>query len=86
MEGRSVRKWTDQAAAFEVLRADGYDDAVLYTREPITLTSVEKLLGKKRFAAIMSGFVRRDPGPPKLADESDKRPEYHNLEGFNQEV
>ena len=86
VEGRSIRKWTDQAAAFEVLRADGYDDAVLYTREPITLTAVEKLLGKKRFAAIMSGFVRRDPGPPKLADESDKRPEYHNLEGFNQEV
>lgn len=86
VEGRSVRKWTDQAAAFEVLRADGYDDAVLYTREPITLTAVEKMLGKKRFAQIMSGFVRRDPGPPKLADESDNRPEYHNLEGFNQEV
>ena len=86
VEGRSIRKWTDQAAAFEVLRADGYDDAVLYTREPITLTSVEKMLGKRRFAQIMSGFVKRDPGPPKLADESDKRPEYHNLEGFNQEV
>ena len=86
VEGRSVRTWTDQAAAFDALRADGYDDAVLYTREPITLTSVEKLLGKKRFAAVMAGFVKRDPGLPKLADAADRRPEYHNLEGFNQEV
>lgn len=85
VEGRSIRKWTDQAAAFDVLRADGYDDAVLYTREPITLTSVEKLLGKKRFAAVMAGFVKRDPGPPKLADAADRRPEYHNLQGFEKE-
>ena len=86
VEGRSVRKWTDQAAAFDALRADGYDDAVLYTREPITLTSVEKLLGKKRFAAVMAGFVKRDPGPPKLADAADRRPEYHNLDGFEKET
>lgn len=85
VEGRSVRKWTDQAAAFEVLRADGYDDAVLYTREPITLTAVEKMLGKKRFAQIMSGYTRRDPGPPKLADAADRRPEYNPLTGFEKE-
>ena len=85
VEGRSVRKWTDQAAAFDILRADGYDDAVLYTREPITLTSVEKLLGKKRFAAVMAPFVKRDPGPPKLADAADRRPEYSPLTGFEKE-
>lgn len=85
VEGRSVRTWIDQAAAFDALRADGYDDAVLYTRQPITLTSVEKLLGKKRFAAVMAPFVKRDPGPPKIADAADRRPEYHNLEGFNKE-
>ena len=84
VEGRSARTWTDQAAAFEALRADGYDDAVLYTRQPITLTSVEKLLGKKRFAAVMAPFVKRDPGPPKIADAADRRPEYHNLDGFTE--
>lgn len=85
VEGRSVRKWTDQSAAFDALRADGYDDAVLYTREPITLTAVEKMLGKKRFAQIMSGYTRRDPGPPKLADAADRRPEYNPLTGFEKE-
>ena len=85
VEGRSIRKWTDQAAAFDALRADGYDDAVLYTQEPITLTMAEKMLGKKRFAQIMSGYVRRDPGPPKLADAADRRPEYNPLTGFEKE-
>lgn len=85
VEGRSVRKWTDQAAAFATLRADGYDDAVLYTREPITLTAVEKMLGKKRFAQIMSGYTRQYPGPLKLADAADRRPEYNPLTGFEKE-
>lgn len=85
VEGRSIRRWTDQAAAFSALRADGYDDAVLYTREPITLTAVEKMLGKKRFAQIMAPLVKRDPGPPKLADAADRRPEYNPLTGFEKE-
>lgn len=85
VEGRSVRKWIDQEAAFHAMEADGIDEAMLYTREPISLTAAEKLMGKKRFAQVMAGLVKRDPGAPKLADAADTRPEYNPLDGFNQE-
>lgn len=82
VEGRSARKWTDQEAAFRQMQADGIDEAMLYTRTPITLTLAEKLLGKKQFAQTMAPFVTKAPGAPKLALDSDPRPTYNRLEGF----
>lgn len=80
--GRSTRKWTDQDAAFRQMEADGIDEAMLYTRTPISLTVAEKMIGKKRFAETMSAFLTKAPGAPKLAPASDPRPAYDRLEGF----
>lgn len=85
VQGRSTRKWTDQDAAFRQMEADGIDEAMLYTRTPISLTAVEKMLGKKKFAEVMSAFITRAPGAPKLANDSDPRPAYDRLEGFKPE-
>lgn len=85
VQGRSTRKWTDQDAAFRQMQADGIDEAMLYTRTPITLTVAEKMIGKKRFAETMSAFIARAPGAPKLAQASDPRPAYDRLEGFKPE-
>lgn len=85
VQGRSTRKWTDQDAAFRQMQADGIDEAMLYTRTPITLTVAEKMIGKKKFAETMSGFITRAPGAPKLAQASDPRPAYDRLEGFKPE-
>lgn len=82
VQGRSTRKWTDQDAAFRQMEADGIDEAMLYTRTPISLTAAEKMLGKKKFAEVMSAFITRAPGAPKLAKDSDPRPAYNRLEGF----
>lgn len=73
VEGRSVRQFSDTDAAFKHLVDSGYDEAVLYERKPITLTAVEKLLGKKDFEARLSEFVIKPPGKPTLAPETDKR-------------
>jgi hypothetical protein len=73
VEGRSVRQFTDQDAAFKVLVENGTDEAILYERKPITLASVEKLLGKKEFQKTLGGFVVTPPGKPTLVPESDKR-------------
>lgn len=85
--GRNTRKWTDQAAAFHQMKADGIEDALLYNRTPITLTEAEKLLGKKRFAESMASYITKAPGAPKLAKASDKRPAYisNTLDGFEKE-
>jgi hypothetical protein len=80
--GRSTRKWVDQDAAFKQMEADGTDEAMLYTRTPISLTVAEKMIGKKKFAETMSAFITKAPGAPKLAQDSDPRPAYNPLEGF----
>ena len=85
VQGRSTRKWTDQDAAFQQMEHDGIDEAMLYTRTPISLTAAEKMIGKKKFAETMSAFITRAPGAPKLAAASDPRPAYNRLEGFKPE-
>lgn len=85
VQGRSTRKWTDQEAAFRQMERSGIDEAMLYTRTPISLTVAEKMIGKKKFAELMSAFITKAPGAPKLAAASDPRPEYNALEGFKPE-
>lgn len=85
VQGRSTRKWTDQDAAFQQMERSGIDEALLYTRTPVSLTVAEKMIGKKKFAELMSAFITKAPGAPKLAAASDPRPEYNALEGFTPE-
>ena len=73
VEGRSNRAFTDVDKAFGVLTKAGTDEAVLYERKPITLTAVEKLIGKKEFKTLLGDYVIKPPGKPTLAEESDKR-------------
>lgn len=76
VEGRSNRKITDVDAAFEVLKKEGYDEALLYERKPITLTELEKLVTKKRLEELIGGMIDKPRGKPTLAPESDKRKPY----------
>lgn len=85
VQGRSTRKWTDQDAAFQQMERSGINEALLYTRTPISLTVAEKMIGKKKFAELMSAFIAKAPGAPKLAAAGDPRPEYNALEGFTPE-
>ncbi|GAB4272112.1 DUF2800 domain-containing protein [Thermincola ferriacetica] len=73
VEGRSVRQFTDWEKAFQVLIANGIDEAMLYERKPITLAATEKLLGKKQFEQLVGEFVERPPGKPTLVPADDKR-------------
>lgn len=73
VEGRSTRQFTSIDEAFNVLKQDGIDEAVLYERKPITLTAVEKLLGKAKFNKLLGNYVAKSEGKPTLVPESDKR-------------
>lgn len=77
VEGRSVRAWTDQEAAFQAIISDGTPEAMLYERKPVTLAATEKLLGKKAFKSY-EAWVTVPPGKPTLAPETDKRPAITN--------
>lgn len=73
VEGRSNRAFTDLDKAFEVLKQNGIDEAMLYERKPITLTAVETLITKKKFNELLTNYVDKPPGKPTLAQEKDKR-------------
>lgn len=77
VEGRSNRAFTDVDAAFAKVQSLGYPEASLYERKPITLTAVEKLLGKKEFADALGEFVHKPQGKPTLVEESYKREEFN---------
>lgn len=73
VEGRSVRAWTDQEAAFAALLDSGVEEAMLYERRPLTLAAIEKMLGKKAFDQTVAEFVVSPPGKPTLVPVTDKR-------------
>ncbi len=76
VEGKSNRKIADLDKAFEILKASGVDEALLYERKPLTLTQLEKAIGKKEIAKTIGDFIEKPKGAPTLAKETDKREPY----------
>lgn len=74
VEGRSVRKFSDEAAVEEAAKKAGYTD-IYQPKSLITLTAFEKLMGKEQFNEILGSFVTRTQGKLALVPESDKREE-----------
>ena len=72
VEGRSVRKYTDEDAVIAAANAAGYRDIFRKTLLPIT--EMEKLMGKQTFAEVLGDCVHKPAGKPTLVPESDKRP------------
>lgn len=77
VEGRSNRAFTDVDKAIQALLSAGYEEAMIYDRKPKTLTELEKMLGKKTFSELLSGYVMKPKGKPTLAPASDKREAYN---------
>jgi hypothetical protein len=72
VEGRSVRKYKDEDAVAEVAKANGYKD--IFRQSLITLTEMERLMGKSKFENILGDLIYKPPGKPTLVPLSDKRP------------
>lgn len=75
VEGRGSRSYVDQDQAFEHLKANGIDDALLFERVPLTVAKLEKEIGKKEFKSLLeeAGHVQKSAGKPTLASIDDKR-------------
>lgn len=72
VEGRSVRKYSNEDAVVEAANAAGYHDIFRKTLLPIT--EMEKLMGKQEFQSILGGLIIKPVGKPTLVPASDKRP------------
>ncbi|MEA4926376.1 MAG: DUF2800 domain-containing protein [Syntrophomonadaceae bacterium] len=71
VEGRSNRRYTDEAAVADAVSAAGFDP---YERKVLGITAMISLLGKKRFEEVLGGYIEKPLGKPTLVPESDKRP------------
>ena len=79
VEGRSNRKYCGtEEEIVKQCEGAGYDQALLYEKKLLTITAMEKLMGKKQFAEVLGSYVEKPEGKPTLAPESDKRPALTN--------
>lgn len=70
------RKWTDEQAVEAALVAAGISWEDYTTLQLLSPAAMERSIGKKRAAELLSGLIERAPGAPTVVPSSDKRPPY----------
>lgn len=77
VEGRANRVISRQDDAALILVGNGYSREQIYKPAALRgITELEKLVGKQRFAELLSGCITKPAGAPTLAPEADPRPAY----------
>jgi len=71
VEGRSNRKYTDEAAVAETVSEAGYEP---YEKKLLGITAMTNLLGRRQFNELLGRLVMKPEGKPTLVPVSDKRP------------
>lgn len=71
VEGRSNRKYADEETVAEAAKQAGYRD--IYKTSLITLSEMEKLMGKAQFKEVLGDFIYKPQGKLTLVPDSDKR-------------
>ena len=82
VEGRSVRKYRDEAVVAEAAKEAGYMD--IYRQSLIPLTEMQRLMGKDKFEEILGGLITKAPGRPTLVLKSDRRPAMNVSNAINE--
>ena len=73
------RKWRDELKVAEALKAVGYSTEEFTETVLLSPAAMDKALGKKKVAELLSEFIDRSPGAPTVVPVSDKRPAYDRL-------
>ncbi len=82
VEGRSVRKYRDEASVAEAAVNAGFTD--IYRRSLIPLTEMQKLMGKTKFEEILGSLIYKPPGKPTLVPVTDKRTAMNVTKAINE--
>lgn len=77
VEGRSIRKYTDENEVAKVVQNAGYDP---FEKKLMGITLMTKQLGKKKFDELLSGLVIKPAGKPVLVQDTDPRPEFNTAQ------
>ena len=76
--GRSNRKITNADMAASILLDAGFEE-IYKPHELLTLTALEKMIGKKQFSELLEDLIVKPEGKPTLVVETDKRPEISSV-------
>lgn len=77
--GRSSREWVDELRVQERLLAADYSKEDITKTELLSVSKMEKKLGKKKAATLLVDLIEKKAGAPTIALETDKRPAYDRL-------
>ena len=81
VEGRSNRVITDEEKVKEILLSVGLRESeITKPQELLSITNLEKLIGKKLFGELCNEYLIKPMGKLTLAKEDDRRPEVNTLE------
>ena len=72
VEGRSNRRYADEAAVAAQVQNIGFDP---FEHKLLGVTAMTSMLGKKRFEETLGGLIEKPAGKPTLVHETDKRKE-----------
>lgn len=71
VEGRSNRRYSNEAAVIDAVEKAGFDP---YEKKLLGITAMQKLLGKSHFDELLTAYIEKPQGKPTLVPKSDKRP------------
>ncbi len=72
VESQTKRKITDEIAVGKILTDAGYDP---YTKKLLSISDIQKMVGKSQFDTLVGEYVTRPKGQPTLVPEGDTRTE-----------
>ena len=83
VEGRSSRKYINEKQVAEAAEEAGFTP---YSKHLLSITEMEKMMGKKKFNEILGKLVIKPIGKPCLVKADDKRPPFNSAkEDFKEE-
>lgn len=87
--GRSNRRFTSEDDVVAAMKAEGYDESLLYEKKLMPITQFEASFGKSTVQEILGPYIIKPAGAPTLVPASDKReawtPETAAIAAFDEE-
>lgn len=83
VEGRASRKYKDEKEVVKICEDNGIND--IYSKSLLSITAMERLIGKNNFNRILGDLVEKKEGKLTLVKNSDRRKEVRILGGKGNE-
>ena len=80
--GRGSRGWADDLEVAALLEKAGYIQEEITETKLLSVAQMEKAIGKKKVAELLSGQILSHTGAPTIATEKDRRPAYNPADDF----